>query len=560
MKNKKEEMMFDLSEEKSISGVFASIKAFFKKCISFIRGGKIKNQALLKRGGYSLIITSIVLAVLIAFNWLVGVLSTRFHLEIDMTENAQYSITEENVEFIEKVDNDVNVTVVGSPDKSTYVEWLYYYASNYFGIVVNSQSEYEDLCGYFEQTLNLIEKYNEYNDKINVKFIDPQEPEFTTLTSNYPEYEFIYGDIIIDCTINNNERIKILSFPDIYAITEGSASYYGASYTVAANKLESSLTSAIAYVTSTESKKVAVLSGHSTNSYTSAYIDILKSNNYEITEIATPTIAEISDEYDAIVISAPTIDFIDSEIALISEFLDNGGKLDKGLIFFADAASPYLPNLYGFLEQWGISIEEGILFETNTSNAYAKIKTTFGTFPVALEDDDITKNIGQGAITDYNVPMKVCEPVTTTRKSTALMQTTDTVVIAPVGINAEWTNSDSDTKQQFDTVIQSVETKSGTNGENATSYVMAFASVEYVQSTWASYAELCNQNIVMAASDRAAHVTDTSITFTSKFIKSESFIVPEGTADTLNLIFVILLPLLVIAAGIVIFVRRRNAR
>ncbi len=274
-------------------------------------------------------------------------------------------------------------------------------------------------------------------------------------------------------------------------------------------------------ITETDTKKVAVISGHSNNSYTAAYSDLLVSNNYIITEISDKLISEIPSEYDAIIISAPTTDFIGSELDVISEFLDNGGKLNKGLIFFADAASPYLPNLYTFLKQWGISIEEGIIFETNSENAYAKIKTTLGTFPVVFEDDDITKNIGQGAITDYNVPMKVCEPATTTRKATALMQTTDTTIIAPFGITAEWTPSDSDTKQQFDTVIQSVETDYDSNNNKVNSYVMAFASVEYIQSTWASYSELCNQNIVMACTNRATHIADTDIDFPHKVLGAE---------------------------------------
>ncbi|MBR6503118.1 MAG: GldG family protein [Clostridia bacterium] len=568
MKNKKEkEIIIETSaeeiietEEKEASKLISSVACFFKNITKFFRSGKIRNQALLKRGGYSLIITSIVLAVLIAFNVLMSVLSERYHLEIDMTENAQYSMTEENIEFIEKLDNEVNITIVGSKDRDTYTNYLYYYASNLFGISVASQAEYDDLMGYFEQTLNLIDKYGEYNEKVNVTYLDPQEPAFNKLTQDFPDYEFLYGDIVVDATINGNERVKILTFEDVYALSEGTTSYYGTSYTINANKLESSLTSAIAYVTSTESKKVVIISGHSTKPYTSAYVDILTANNYEIAEIKSPTLAKIPDDCDAIIISAPTIDFLPEELTVISEFLDNNGKLGKGLIFFADAASPYLPNLYGFLKQWGISAEEGIIFETNESNAFAEIKTTLGTFPVALENDKITENIGQGAITDYNVPMKVCNPVTTARVATALMRTSTTAVIAPVGLNKEWKPAEDAKKQQFDTVIQSVETGRDADGKTVTSYVMAFASVEYIQSTWASYAALCNQNIVMAVSDRAAHVTNTSITFTSKFIKNESFIADEATGDTLNWIFVIILPILVIALGVVIFVRRRNAR
>ena len=569
MKNKKEneiiietsaEEIIETEEKSGAAKALTSVGCFFKKITKFFRRNKIRNQALLKRGGYSLIITAIVLAVLIAFNVLMSVLSERYHLEIDMTENAQYSMTEENIEFIEKLDNEVNITIVGSKDRDTYISYLYYYASNLFGISVANQAESDDLTGYFEQTLNLIDKYGEYNEKVNVTYLDPQEPAFNTLMQEFPDYEFLYGDIVVDATINDNERVKILTFEDVYALSEGTTSYYGTSYTINANKLESSLTSAIAYVTSTESKKVAIISGHSTKPYTSAYVDILTANNYAIAEITEPTVAKISDDCDAIIICAPTIDFLPEELTAISEFLDNNGKLGKGLIFFADAASPYLPNLYGFLEQWGITTEEGIIFETNTSNAFAKIKTTLGTFPVALENDKITENIGQGAITDYNIPMKVGTPVTTARVATALMRTSATTVIAPVGINDEWTPAEDAPKQQFDTVIQSVETGRDTDGNTVTSYVMAFASVEYIQSTWASYAELCNQNIVMAVSDRAAHVTDTSITFTSKFIKNESFIADEATSNTLNWIFVIILPILVIALGVVIFVRRRNAR
>ena len=568
MKNKNENNIIETSVEstiateskKSFKDILSSIGGFFKKCISFLRHGKIRNQAFLKRGGYSLIITAVVLTALIAFNWLVGLLSTQFHLELDLTENAQYSMTDENIDFIEDVKYDVNITVVGNKDKETFVSYSNYFAQEFFGMTVSNATEYEDMSDYFEQTYNLIAKYKEYNDKINIEYIDFQSPEYSTIQAEYPEAEFYYGDIIVDCTINNNERVKILTFTDIYAVTEGSSSYYGTSYKIASNKVESALTSAISYVTSTESKKVAIISGHSTKPYSSAYKDILLSNNYEITEITATTIAEISSDYDAIIISAPTIDFIPSELEIISKFLDNDGKLNKGLIFFADAASPYLPNLYGFLKQWGVSIEEGVIFETDSENAYAKIKTTFGTFPVALEDDKITQNIGQGAITDYNVPMKVCDPATTARKATALMKTTNTTVIAPLGISAEWAPSDSDTKQQFDTVVQSVETARDDDGNTVTSYVMAFASVEYIQSTWASYNELCNQNIVMAVSDRAAHVTDTDITFTSKFIENDSFIADESAGSTINTIFVILVPLLTIAFGIVIFVRRRNAR
>ena len=412
--------------------------------------------------------------------------------------------------------------------------------------------------------MTLISKYGEYSDKLNIKFVDPQSTEYAAIASSYSSYSFVFGDIIVESSASGNKRTKILSFNDIYATTEDSsyAAYgYPSTYKLAANKLERALTGAIAYVTSADTKKVAVLSGHSTNSYTSAYINLLTSNNYDITEIPDKLIAEISNDYDAIIISAPTIDFIGSELDVISEFLDNGGKLGKGLLFFADAASPYLPNLYDFLEQWGISVGEGIVFETYSRNIFGDIPTTLGTFPVQFEDDDITTSL-TAAITNYNVPMNVCEASTTKRKATALMQTLESTVVAPVGVAADWAEYSEDDMKQYDTVIQSVETNRDVDNNPLTSYVMAFSSVEYVQSTWASYSDLCNQDIVMAATDRAVHVGNTSITFTSKVIENESFAssVTAGGSKIVNIVFMFVIPIAIVVIGIVVFVRRRNAR
>ena len=546
--------------KKSFKDTLSSIGGFFKKIAGFFKSDNLKNDALLKRGGYSLAITAIVLAGLIVFNWLVSSLADRFHLEFDMTSNQKNSISEENIEYVKGVENEIDITIIG--DEENFASLVAYYAQNYYNVTISSSTDYE----YFEQTKTLISKYGEYNDKLNIKYIDQQSTEYTAITTEYPSYQFVAGDIIVECNANGNERAKILTFNDIYATSEDSSySYYGySSYTLAANKLESALTGAIAYVTSTDTKKVAIITGHSTNPQTlaiSAYTSLLASNNYDITEISDSLVSEISSDYDAIIISAPSVDFIGSELDVISEFLDNGGNLGKGLIFFADAASPYLPNLYNFLEQWGISVGEGIVFETYGSNHIPGTPTAMGIYPATLEDDDITTNLTY-AITDYNVPMNVCETSTTARKATALMQTLNTSVVAPIGVSSDWAEYTEDDMKQFDAVIQSVETDLDKDNNRITSYVMAFSSVEFVQSTYASDSSLCNQDIVMATSDRATHVGDTSITFTSKVIENENFTsdVTEGGSKVVTAVFMFIIPILVVAMGIVVYVRRRNAR
>lgn len=518
--------------------------------------GRIRNQSLLKRGGYSLAITAFVLAGLIIFNWLTAVLSDRFNLEFDMTEDKQNSITEENLEYIKNLDADVSVTVVGA--EKDFAETMAYYAQYYYGIQITSQSELD----YFDQTVTLAKKYQDYNDRIAIKYIDPQSTEFTAITTTYSAYPLSFGDMLVTSKVNGKERVKVLSIDDIYIISN-SGSSYSQSYTLAGNKLETALTSAIAYVTSTDTKKVAVLSGHSNNNYTEAYMDLLTTNNYDITTISDKLITNISNEYDAIIISAPTIDFIDSEIDVISSFLENGGKMGKGLIFFADATCPALPNFYSFLKQWGIEVSEGILYETD-ANMHNGDHSTMVMLPATFAEDDkddINKNVNM-AIANLIVPMKACETLNTQRSSKAIIQTSDSVVVAPIGFTSDWADYKDEDKKQFDCVIQAVESDFDKGNNSITSYVMAFASVEFVQSEWASYDALSNQDIVMACSDRAAHVGDTSMTFTSKFIQNQSFAnkVTQRNTKTMLIIFVVLLPIAIISTGIVVFIRRRNAR
>ena len=76
---------FDIAE--AVKGEKKSKKAKKDKKPKKEKAKKIKNQALLKRGSYSLAITAAVVAGAIILNILVGALTDRFVLEFDMSLN-----------------------------------------------------------------------------------------------------------------------------------------------------------------------------------------------------------------------------------------------------------------------------------------------------------------------------------------------------------------------------------------------------------------------------------------------------------------------------------------
>lgn len=514
---------------------------------------KLKNQALLRKGSFSIAITAAVLAGIILLNVLVGALSKRFVLEFDMSAEKENSMSEENIDYIKGLETEVNITVCATPDD--YVGgYMGYYAQKLYGVS-------DDATDYYKQTVTLLEKYSAYSDKINLRYVDTQDSEFTEISSKYPNESLTYGDIIVSAEKNESEHYKIVGFEDIYALNEDTtyAAYGYTTNTVAGNNVETAVTSAIAYVTSDKIKKAALITGHSKNDYTSNYQSLLKNNNYEITVISDSMIGSISNEYDAVIIAAPTTDFLGSELAALSEFLDNDGKLGKGLIFFADASAPYLTNFYDFLGEWGIYVGEGIMFETNSQNYMPDDPMTLGTYPTSSEND-ITKGMNL-CITGYNVPITPAFEAEGRITVTSLMSTPESVVAAPVGTAADWTGADEYTKQSYSSVIQSETLSYDSDNNEIKSYVFAFSSVEFIDSSYNEQSSVSNKNITLAAAERAVGAEDTGISFISKTITNESY-ADSVTAASLNVIraiFMIIFPIVCVVIGVYIFIRRKNA-
>ncbi len=508
---------------------------------------KLKNQGLFKNGSYSVAITALVIAGIIVINILIGALATRVTLDFDLTTEKKNSMTEENINYLKSIKEDVNVTICAN--ETDYASYMQYYAQNYGVSEANAE--------YFTQTVNLINKYNKYNKKINVKFVDPQTSEFTSISTNYSSLSLSYGDIIVTAKQGEDasERVKKLSFEDIYEVSDTSG--YGYSYSIIANNIESSLTGAITYVLSGEEKKALLIKGHSSSDNTSSYSQLLKVNNYVVDVSDDKSINTISDEYDLIAIISPSIDFSETELVAISEFLENDGKLGKGLVYFADASCPYLTNISTFLAEWGINIFEGVLFETDERYASPQDPTALYGLPHSGTGID---NIGT-CVTSYNVPLLTEERDEGDIEITPLITTTESIVIAPVGASSDWKDYTDNDKGMFVTAAKSTKFDYDDNNKRIESNIIAFSSVQFIQSDWANYSSLSNKDVVLAGTDIAAGVTDEGVSFISKTITNASFaesVTASGVA-AIYIIFMILLPIATIVVGIIVFIRRKNA-
>ena len=505
------------------------------------------NTFKLKHGAYTIVITAVFLAIIIAFNWLFMALSDKYHWEIDMTPEKVHSMDKDNIKYLKSLKEEVLITVVAASD-SEYAQVMKDWAPQYYKVYSGDQ--------YYVQTPELVKKYATYNDNIKVRFLDAQSTEYTDINTKYADLDIVYGDILVTYQLSDKEeRIKKIAFDEIY--NYDSATYGGTSY-VTSNNIENALTNAITYVIGGETKKAVILTGHSKNDNTSNYVSLLKLNGYAVEIISDKKVTKIPEDANIVAVMSPSIDFTEPEILLLSEFLDNGGELNKGFVYFADASSPTLPNLNDFMAEWGINFSEGILFENGNPDPSDASKLTM-TLDTAIDTTGMTGGRIEAA---YNVPMLTSEPDDTTITVTDLVLTSETTVIAPIGAGSDWKPESKDAQSQYVGVAYAeklnYDTESEDGRKSRTSYVVAFSSVQFIQSEYAEIQDSNNKDVVLYCTDLAANITEGGVKFITKTITTEWYtdITTSGYYWILG-IFVIGLPVVILAIGIYVTIRRK---
>lgn len=543
-----------------MKNILNSIASFFKGLFKALFGSKnekIRNKNLFKRGGYAVAIIALVIAVAIVVNILTGLLAKRVTLEFDMTADKKNSVSKENAEYIKnEVDKEINIYVL-SPSAEAYAQG---------GMAQAAQSSmfYANTSEYYLQTTVLLEQYERLNSKINIEYIDPNGTEVGEIVSKYG-VNYSYGDIIVTCDFEqdgkkfNNDRT--LTLVDVYTYTENNeyAAMGVTMYEINGSCLETSLTSAIASVTSTESVKVGLITSHSRSGIFSYYKKLLETNNFEVSEIEDTFISKISDEYDAIVIAAPTKDFASEELSAISDYLENGGKMGKNLIFYGDSTYQNLPNLYNFLEEWGIIIENGIVFETNDS---LHISGEFATYLSLSATSDISFiNAGAYYLSGYNIAMYESKTSYAGRETKTLLTTNGSSVIVPVGTDSSVAPNDALEKRKLSACILSKESDYVDNVP-VSSNVIAFSSVDFISESYAlSYRSLADYDGLNVNSLRyITGVNEIKKVFETKTIEetSQLYVVSSQAAKNMRIVFAAIIPVLVLLVAFVIFFRRRN--
>ncbi len=515
-----------------------------------------------KHGSYAIVLTVLFVVVIVALNIGATLLASKVSLTVDLTPNKDFSVSEENKEYIKKVERNVNIVVCC--DKETYMSTYYqnligngYY---YDTVYVTSQGSNTELPEYFNQNTKLLDEYSKLNSKITVEYADPTEPEFSRYTNEYPNSQLAIGDIIIESefTLNGEEikRHKILDTDDIFTVDTTSYSGYGI---ITANRIETAVTSAIYAVTSDSSFKVALITANEGKSIDNLQ-NLMEMNNYEFTVVESLIGYSIPKDTDLVIISAPKYDYSGEELAIIDDYLHIDDDDSRALMYIGNADNNNLPNLNEFVSEWGYVVtSNNTLVETNPSNAYY---SSYNMGYKLTSENGILDKLAekkQMYLATLNTPIQIKE--VTNRSVKNLLEIPETAVARPNDADENWDPAkDATLKGPFVGLGLTTLSQYDSNNDLHTAAFLMLNSVDFINSMFNNYAEVGNIDAVMTAIDDVVGREDIGISFDSRTFETTTFAAPEGSAViAIRIIFIGIIPVAILTCGVVIWVRRRRS-
>ena len=490
-------------------------------------------------GSMATAITAVVAVLVVVLNVVVSLLADRFPINIDLTQNKLFSLSDNSVEIAKSINKDVQVIVFGSED-------LYKNP--------NMGSDYYQVEALYKEIYKALQQYTSYSGgKVTVKYEDLNlNPQLAT---QYNKYEVTSGDILLLC----GDRYQKASFNDMYEI---SGDGYTQAQTVS-SKVEVTLASRIKNVMRDTVQVVTAFVGHEEDEDTvSALKSIYEANGYEFKELNLASSEEIDANTVAGLIVGPTKDFTAEEIERLQKWLDNDGKLDRNLMVFADFQAE-CKNLYEFLNvEYGLEVTDNLVMETSLTRTYRYS----GFYPYAdTADTDFTKDLSGSAnvltpLTRQIVTHKENNsenslynvPIITFPESAKLMKIKDAT---DENASSEDDKSFAADAYPINGMAASVKWTYVDNEQVKTNVILS-GSTQMILA--ASQANVKNENVLMSALGAMTGVVD-DINVSTKSLERDTITFSDSTTLIVGLgVFTVGIPVIILIICLVVFLKRRH--
>lgn len=482
----------------------------------------MKNK--FKRGTLSAAYTVAFIAVVVLLNIIVAVLTDRFGGKADLTDDELYTLDETTQNYLDnRLTEDIVITVLNS--EQTFI-------SDVNNRVVNE----------------ILKNMEIESPHVSLEYVNlDQNPNYTSrFKDEVPDTNYI----VVECS--KTGRFKLISPMDYYGITtEDALLYYQYYGYVQGYYIEQEVVSAMLFAVDENPIRIAFTEGYGETDST-ALRSLLSNNGFSVESLNLLTTDEIDPKIDFVIVHAPTIDMDNEQLLKLDRFLDNNGEYGKSVLYFASIAQPKTPNLDNFLSDWGLSVGYSDIGQSDSRYLVSSITRFFHLQQVC--DTPFTEGVYGSGLYALGADLRPVYTLTKADVTTrVLMKTYDGAFLYPLDYEGgDFDFSDVEKSEYNDVVVSTKTLEDGTP-----SRVFAFGSDVLSGSYLLSYQNGLNSefftNLFNVISGR-----EVGITIKEKVPLSVTFEMNAQTANTLAVVLCVVIPLLVVAAGITVYIRRRH--
>ena len=463
-----------------------------------------RNRIALQGGAYSLTVTAIVLAILIAVNVLASALPKSL-TRLDISSAKLYSVTSNT-----KV-------VVNGLEKDVTIYWIVH------------SDEADDIIE------NLLGKYESLAEHIEVVKKNPDI--YPTFAQQYTDETVQNNSLVVEC----GERSRFIGYDDIY-LYDADMSVY--SYNVSFDG-EGAVTSAIDYVANEDQPKLYVLEGHGEAELSAVFREQLEKENMELNSFSLLTAETVPEDADGILIYGPSSDISAEEKDLLTEYVSGGGKL---MVLAGPAEDGTLTNLYGILKDYGVEAADGVVVDTDRGH-YA-FQAPYVLLP-DLAENEITDPLMKE---NYYAIMPIAQGLTVqdteSGRVTELLTTSELSFSKADGYGlSSYEKEEGDTDGPFALAVSVAAENEGR--------IVWFASSHFLDEMYNAYSSGANLDLAMNAVSSLIGESE-AVAIRSKSLNYNYLTISDATASFLKMMMIAAFPLTYLGIGICVTFGRRK--
>ena len=452
------------------------------------------------------------IAAVIAFNAFAAALTGRFNLTGDLTKDRLFRLSGTTKDMLQELDEEIVITCFDAKKGS-------------------------------DTNLSELLKRYDASDHVQVRYLDLEANP--GMVSEYAAKGITLSDNGL--LIEAGERARGISWSELY----GYNSYTGGDgkihYTLTTFKAEAKISSAIHQVCAEDDSTVFVTEGHGEN-VTDRLVELVRDGGYAV-QRGVPGVDGIPADSAAVVIAGPERDFSPEEITLLEQYMKTGGNL----MVLRSPAAGSLANLDRYLSEWGLLSDGTLVMEPSR-----QMESPVNIIP------DFTMHMMNVYFSEHSsyLVLPVCGSLTLSspggRLTSPVLSSTSEAYAKPFSEAASLKQEAGDLKGPFTLAATSEERITDADGNSRIAYVFMTDCSGFYADALLANESLGNKSLVLRALSYMCDNGDV-LEIPEKSLSNTRIAIPWSATLAVGIVSIGVLPVLLILAGLAVFIRRRRA-